>query len=424
MHILMPKDRKTNYRLTVFSIMAFTTIFFIWAYFAEIDEVVKGHGKVVTNSQNQILQHLEGGIISDIAVKEGDRVKKGAVIYRLNQAFFDANLREKEIETKALKVRALRLEAMLEGVSSFDIDETLTSAIPEIVENERKIFIEKMNEYNSTIKRLEQEAEQKRFEIVESESKMSNLERELSVAKESLEITEQLLKSKATSKQEYLRELSRKQSLTTEVDNAKNRLPVLKEELSQAELKIESERSKIRSELLKELSEVNLKIKQLQETNKAIRDRSLRSEIVSPTEGVVNSLYFHTVGGIIKPGDKVAEITPIEDSLMIEAKIKPSDRADIWVGQKASIEITAYNFSKYGLLEGVLTNISADAFSDEQGQSYYRIFVKTNENSFGKDNPILPGMLANVNILTGKKTVLEYIFVPLKKIAKNSLVEK
>lgn len=424
MHILMPSDRKRNYRFTVYPIMLFLVVFFVWAGFSKVDEVVRGHGKVIPNSQNQVLQHLEGGIISDIMVKEGDRVKKGQVIYKLNQAFFDANLREQELETYALRAKKQRLEAMLAGEDSVHFDAKLEENVPEIVSNELRIFKSKTNEYQQTLEQLQDTVDQKELEIDELEAKLKNLSIELGVASESLAITQKLYKAKATSRQEYLREFGKKQNLVTDTEEIKNKIPIVKEELSQAKSKIGTERSKIEAELLNELNEVNLKLQQLVETNKAIRDRSKRSEITTPVDGIVNKLYFYTIGGIIKPGDKVAEITPIEDSLMIEAKIKPSDRADIWVGQKASIEITAYDFSRYGMLESSLENISADTFTDEQGQIYYKIFVKAKENRFGKDHPILPGMLANVNILTGKKTILEYILVPIKKVTNNALIEK
>lgn len=424
MHILMPTDRKRNYRFTVYPIMLFLVVFFIWAGYSHIDEVVRGHGKVIPNSQNQVLQHLEGGIIADIMVKEGDRVKKGQVIYKLNQAFFDANLREQELETYSLQAKKQRLEAMLAGESSVVFDKKLEDNVPEIVQNEMRIFRSKTREYAHTIEQLEDTVDQKELEISELEAKLRNLEIELGVAGESLAITKKLYNAKATSRQEYLRELAKKQNLVTDTEEIKNKIPIVKEELSQAKSKIGTEQSKIETELLNDLNEVNLKLQQLRETNKAILDRSKRSEITTPVDGIVNKLYFHTVGGIIKAGDKVAEIIPVNDSLMIEAKIKPSDRANVWVGQKASIEITAYDFSRFGMLDGMLENISADTFTDEQGQIYYKIFVKAEENRFGKDNPILPGMLANVNILTGKKTILEYILVPLKKITNNALIEK
>jgi HlyD family secretion protein/adhesin transport system membrane fusion protein len=424
MHILMPKDRKLHYRLATIPIMLFVVVFFIWAATSEVDEVVRGHGKVIPNSQTQVLQHLEGGIISEILVREGDMVKKGDIIYKLSQAFFDANLREKEIETYSLLAKKERLEAMLDSNQTLIFSDPILQNVPTIARNERRIFESKISEYNSDIDQLEDIADQKRLQIEELENRLRNLEVELGLANESLSITERLYRSKATSRQEYLRELSKKQNLVTDVEDVKNKIPVLQEELSEALLKVESEKSKQQSEILSELNEVSIKLQQLEETNRAIKDRSKRSAIRSPVDGVVNKLYFHTIGGIIKPGDKIAEITPINDSLMIEAKIKPSDRADIWVGQKARVEITAYDFSRYGMLNGDLVNISADTFTDEQGQVFYNVFVKVDRSNFGKDNPIMPGMLANIHILTGKKSVLEYILIPIKKVTNNALIEK
>jgi membrane fusion protein, adhesin transport system len=171
------------------------------------------------------------------------------------------------------------------------------------------------------------------------------------------------------------------------------------------------------------LNRVRVQMNKLLEKGKANTDRETRKVIVSPVNGKINKLYFYTVGGIIKPGDKVAEITPIGESLSIEAQIKTSDRAMIWEGQKVNVEITAFDFSKYGMLEGTLVSISPDSFSDEKGNSYYKIKVETTQASFSENEIVLAGMVANLNILTGKKSILEYILKPLKDIQSQSLKE-
>ena len=179
-----------------------------------------------------------------------------------------------------------------------------------------------------------------------------------------------------------------------------------------------------KSKMLNKYSTLKVEMNKLEESIKGNNDRELRRSVTSPVNGVVNKMYFNTVGGIVRAGDNMAQITPIEDSLTIEAKIKTSDRAFVWSGQKVSIEITAYDFSKYGLLEGKIISISSDSFEEKNGASYYLVKVKANDFQFAPDLPILPGMVANINILTGKKTILQYILKPLKDIRRNALVEQ
>jgi HlyD family secretion protein/adhesin transport system membrane fusion protein len=180
----------------------------------------------------------------------------------------------------------------------------------------------------------------------------------------------------------------------------------------------------MKTEWLKKLSEVEVKIASLKETEVASSDREKRQLITSPVDGIVKKLYFNTIGGIVKSGDRIAEITPIDDSLVIEAKIKTNDRGDLVVGQDVAIEISAYSYSKYGYLKGKLIYISPDSFSEQNGLSYYTVKIKADHYEVAKGKEILPGMMATIHIKTGKKTILEYILKPLKDIQKNALIEK
>jgi HlyD family secretion protein/adhesin transport system membrane fusion protein len=238
-----------------------------------------------------------------------------------------------------------------------------------------------------------------------------------------MRIQDALLKKNVISRKNYLSELSKKQKYVTEIQELRSNIPIVEQEIEESEKKLKNVNSEILSKNLKQLSEVKLDIKQIEEKYKASLDREQRKFIISPVNGVVNKLYFNTLEGIIKPGDNIAEITPIEDALIIEAKIKTSDRAQIWSGQKVSIEITAYDFSKYGLLEGEIISISPDSTEDKLGNLHYILRVKAKKLGFDINTPILPGMVANINILTGKKSILRYLLKPLKDIAQKSLSE-
>jgi len=423
MNSVIPFDTQWNHRLVTWPIMIFMVVFLVWATFSEIDESVRGEGKVVPSGQTKMIQHLEGGIVAEILVEEGQNVKKGEALYRLSQAFFQADQKEKEIDLLALQARELRLKAEIDEAKSLSYSKSLKQKIPYIIENEKKLFKNSRDDFKEELGALQDKIEKEQFRLKEMQQKVQNYQVELGIAKEKLLIQENLMKKGAASRNDYLRELSVKQNLVTKIDSLKSSVPVTREDIQEASKNLKSYRAKAHTKQLKELTRVRIEMNKLLEKAKANTDRETRKLITSPVNGKVNKLYFHTIGGIIKPGDKVAEITPIGASLSIEAQIKTSDRAMIWEGQKVSVEITAFDFSKYGMLEGKLVSISPDSFTDERGNSYYQVKVKTTEASFSQDEPVLPGMVANLNILTGKKSILEYILKPLKDIKSQSLKE-
>lgn len=416
------QEEDWNYRLVIYPMMAFVVIFFVWAAFAEIDEVVKGEGRVIPSGQTKILQHFEGGIITDILISEGDSVKKGDVLYTLKNDYFMADLKSQELEIMALQAKAMRLEALIDSKNLVFAKE-FTQNISGIVESERQTFEEENANHKRQLGIAQDQLKQKVLRLDELTMKLQNLEMEMQLANENMQIQDALLKKNVVSRKNYLVELSKKQTLVTEIQNVRSLIPIVKEEIKESQKKVQSVNSEMLSKNLKQLSEVKLSIRQIQEKYKASLDRDLRKDIVSPVNGVVNKLYFNTVEGIIKPGDNIAEITPVEDKLVIEAKIKSSDRAQIWNNQKVSIEITAYDFSKYGLLEGRVVSISPDSTEDKLGNRYYMLRVKADTLGFDEDSQILPGMVANINIITGKKSVLRYLIKPLKDIAQNSFKE-
>lgn len=418
------EETKWNYYVSVVPIMLFFIAFISWAAFSEIDEVVRGSGKVVPSGQTKVLQNLEGGIVSSIKVQEGDKVKKGQTIYTLSNEFFKADLRSKEIDLLAFKASIIRLEASINEEQNVNFPQELQEKIPDIINNEKRIFQEDLNNKEAKIEIARDQLNQKKYKLQEAQTKFDNLSLELNLAQANMKILESLYKKKVVSKKEYISELSKKQNIVTKLSQTRNSIPIIKEEIKEAKKKIKTVKSDIRTKHLQKYSVLKAEIKKLIEKNRANTDRETRKDVVSPVNGIVNKLYFYTVGGIVKAGDKMAEITPLEDSLTIEARINTSDRALIWAGQDVSVEITAYDFSKFGLLNGKLISISPDSFEDRSGNVFYIVKVKADVNQFAPDLPILPGMVANINILTGKKTILQYIIKPLKDIGKNALIEQ
>jgi len=421
---LLFEDKKWNYYVSVIPIMLFFITFIIWASLSEIDEVVRGTGKVVPSGQTKILQNFEGGIISDLRVNEGDEVKKGQVIYTLSNQFFKADLESKKIDLLAFQASAQRLEASIKDKEDIKFSDDLVKKIPDIVRNEKRIFLEDLKNKKAKISIAMDQLKQKKYKLREAETKYENLNLELSLAQANMKILESLYKKQVVSKKEYIAELSKKQNIVTKLSETRNNIPIIKEEIQEARRKIQTVESDIKTKYLQKYSSLKAEINKLIEKNKANKDRELRTEVVSPVDGIINKLYFYTIGGIVKSGDKLAEITPIDDSLTIEAKVATSNRAQIWSGQDVSVEITAYDFSKYGSLDGKLISISPDSFEDKNGLVYYLVKVKVDTNQFAPDMKIMPGMIANINILTGKKTILQYIIKPLKDISRNAMGEK
>jgi len=412
-----------NHRLVTWPIMLFTLVFIVWASLSEVDESVRGEGNVVPSGQTKIIQHLEGGIIQQRYIKEGESVIKGQPLFKLSQAFFLSEKDEKEVELASLYVQEIRLNAEIKEKKSVYFDKKYSKTIPLIIKNERSIFKVNRRSFNEELSILEETINKKNFQIKEMKNKLYNLGIELKIAKENVTIQENLVKQGASSRQMYLTALAKKQSFITQRQSLELSIPVVHEERDEAQKKYENFKSKEHAKQLKELRKVRISITKLLKRSLANSDREVRKTILSPVNGTIKKIYFHTIGGIVKPGDPVVEITPVGDSLLIVGHIKTSDRARVWTGQKASISISAFDFSRYGALEGTLIAISPDSFTDNKGMSYYEVKLKTDKASFSESEIVLPGMSADINILTGKKTIMEYILKPLKDIKKNALRE-
>ena len=418
----MMLEKEWNYYITVIPIGLFFLVILLWAAFFNIDEVVRGEGRVIPSGQTKVLQHMEGGIVSKILVKEGEKVTINQPIYQLEQASFTAEVNEKDSERVALEAKQHRLESLI-----YDRNLVFSSEFskdhPQIVQNEMQIFYSERLNSSERLNGATQKVEQKKYEIQDLQNKLKDLTVELDVANQNTAIAEQLMKSGAGSKREYLAEIAKRQNLITELNGVKNQIPVAKGKMQEGIFELGSIKSEIKSKALNELQDVHLKLKQTADQSQASNDRTKRLLITSPVKGIVNKLYYYTIGGAIKAGDKVAEITPLEDGFMIDANIKASDRGRIWIGQKASIEITAYDYARYGRIDGELVSISPDSYTTQKGEILYAVKVKAFKDNLGSNLPIMPGMEANVNIITGKRTVLSYIILPVKRIGQNSMLE-
>jgi len=375
----------------LYGIIAFLIVGIIWAKFAILDEVTSGQGKVIPSSQIQVIQNLEGGILSEIFVREGDTVEKGQVLVRIDDTRFASRYREGRAKYLSLLASTARLKAEESGKTSVDYPEVVKQEAPHLIGIENDLF------------------NQHREQLL---SNLSTLTQSYKLAQEELDITKPLVEEGLMSQLELIR-------LQRDVNEIKGKIEQAKEEFE----------SVAHGEYNKQQSELS----QLTEALLAMEDRMVRTTVRSPVKGTVKKVNIATIGGVIQPGMDIMEIVPLEDTLLIEAKIRPKDIAFIHPGQKAIVKFTAYDYSIYGGLDGVVEYISADTIEEEdkqampQDESFYKILVRTNTNHLGTDTkplPIIPGMVCTVDILTGKKSVLDYILKPIFKARQSALRER
>ncbi|MDA0261798.1 MAG: HlyD family type I secretion periplasmic adaptor subunit, partial [Proteobacteria bacterium] len=389
-------------------VLAFAAAIF-WASRAPLDEVTVGTGRVIPSSQIQVVQNLEGGILSEILIREGEIVKVGQTLLRIDDTGAASTFRENRARTLSLEAQIARLKAEIDGGEP-KFSSTLEGSAPTIA-RERALFRARRAELDSSISILRRQEEQRQQEIVEVQSKVKQLETRMTLANQELGIIEPMVKKGVTSRVELLRLQRQVAGLNGELHGAKLSIPRIRSALSETRRRIEERRATFRKEAQIELNESAVRLNILKEAMTAVADRVRRTEVKSPVFGTIKQLKINTIGGVIRPGMDLLEIVPLEDNLLIEAQVRPSDIAFLRPGQAAKVKITAYDFAQYGSLEAKLEHISADTIIDEKGESYYQIRVRTDRSYLGKTErplPIIPGMVAQVDILTGKKTVLDY----------------
>ena len=400
-----------------------------WAALAALDETVRGAGKVIPSSEIKRIQNFEGGIVAQILVKAGQEVRKDDILIRLQEVQFSSRLREHQSMHLDLLATIARLEAQLDGREDIRLPQEVLERKPDLAASQKRLMLSRQMVYRSALDVLVQEREQIGQELKEARSRLEYQGRNLSLLRKELDMIAPMVARGAASEMEELKLRRQVNEVTGTIQETRIQIPKIQSALQAAENRIEEEKSRQRSELLKELDEARTQLESMQEKLPALADQVDRTVVRSPVDGIVKQVFVNTIGETISPGKDMVEIVPLEDSLLVEAQVMPQDIAFIHPGQNASVRLTAYDSSIYGSLEGVVEHISADAITDEQQKySYYLVNIRTQENSlkdrFGKELPIIPGMVAEISILTGKKTVLEYILKPIIKTRQNALRER
>jgi len=427
--LVTDEDLPLYRHLQLFAILAIIIVFVGWANWAKLDEITRGNGKVVPSSEVQVIQHQEGGTVKSLLVKEGDNVSAGQVLMQLSDVGASSELGSTQARLLGLQAKVLRLEAEAEGRATLEFSDEMIEAVPQTVQEELNTFRANQSQIRSQKSVLESQVSQRRAEINEINTRIRDLNRVISLTNDEKAMLQPLVDRGSAPKRDILQldqQLAQQQS---EINGLRSSLPRARGAMNEALARLKDIETTAKTEAQNELTATLIESKTTEQQMPALQDRRSRTEIRSPVRGIVKDIRIQTDGGsgVIRPGDPIMEIVPLDDQLVVEARIKPSDVAFLHPGQKATVKITAYDFSIYGGLEGELTGISADTITDEQGESFYQIRVTTNENTItrnGQDLPIIPGMVASIDILTGEKTVMEYIMKPLVKTLSQAMNER
>ncbi|MFV3284224.1 HlyD family type I secretion periplasmic adaptor subunit [Pseudomonas sp. NY15356] len=413
-------------RLTVWLAAALLLVALAWAKFAVIDEVTVGEGKAIPSSKVQVVQNLEGGIVTEIFVREGQMVDKGATLLRLDDTRFLSNKGESEADRYALTAQVERLSAEAEGHPLVLSDEVRAKA-PQVAEDEVALYESRQRRLASEKQTLNEQLRQKTQELAEFRSKVEQYRSALGLLQQELNMSTPLVGTGAISPVEILRLKQRTVEARGQLNATSLAIPRAEAAVAEIKSKIQESDATFRSEAAKELNDKRTELSKITASSIAIDDRVNRTTVVSPVRGIVKLLKVNTIGGVVQPGSDLVEIVPIEDNLLIEAKVRPQDVAFLHPGQTAMVKVTAYDYTIYGGLKGTLELIGADTVTDDKGNAFYLIQVRTEKNHLGGDKKpllIIPGMVATVDIITGQKSVLDYLLKPVLKARTEALRER
>lgn len=395
----------------------------VWAGFAEIDEVTRGEGKVVPSSQLQVIQSVDGGVVEEVLVREGEVVEAGQLLMRVDPTRFVSSLRENQAEYLALRAKAARLEALTQG-SSFAPPPEVVRDAPDIVAHERRLYESSRDEMSAQLSIASEQLTQRRQELNEIIARRDQAAQGFALVQQELTVTRPLKESGAVSDVDLLRLEREATRLRGERDQATAQISRVQAAISEATRKIQEIELNVRNQMRNELSATLSRISSLSAGSGSLADKVKHAEIRAPMRGTVQRLLVTTVGGVVQPGREVVEVVPLDDSLLVEVQIKPRDIAFLRPGQEAMVKFSAYDFSIYGGLEAVLEHISPDTVIDEQGDANYVVRVRTLESSLGEGLPVIPGMMVETDILTGKKTILSYLIKPVLRAKAKALSER
>ncbi|PPR20808.1 MAG: Type I secretion system membrane fusion protein PrsE [Alphaproteobacteria bacterium MarineAlpha10_Bin2] len=424
---LETKARARGWRRSAFLIILAIAVLLTWANYAELEEVAVASGEVVPQGQVKVIQHLEGGIISQIFVTEGTIVEAGDLLLQLDRGITGSNRDEVQIELDGLILTRVRLVAESQG-TELVFPEAESARQPELVVAERQTFEGHKLELASTITVLREQQRQRELDVRQIRAQLNSVRNNLALTLERFVMSEELLSEGLTPKIDHVQIKQEVEELQGEMEELKSAIPRAQASIAEASGRIKEEKLRAKRIALEEKSAVERRIAAAREKLSRATDQVVRSEITSPIAGVVQSMRHHTIGGVARPGEPLMEIVPTQERLVIEAKLNPTDIGYVRVGHKSLVKITTYDFSRYGGLEGKVVSISPDSHVDPAtGQSYFRVIAETDKNYLGDgpgDLPIAPGMEATLDIHTGSKSVMQYLLKPVIKVKSEAFRER
>jgi len=414
-------------RLMLWIVFFVVILLVAWAAYAQIDEKTPGMGKVVSSSYVQKIQAVDPGQVEKILVKEGQKVERGELLLQIGQARYMAEWGVADAKYHSLKAKEARLQALLEG-KAFVIPEEVLKSAPAIAAEEQEHYRSSLEEAEYQLSILRGQLTQREQELREVEASYTKAENSLKLAEEDLEKYLRLLPSGSVSEVEVN---NQKRIVEEFGGNRRQDAEKIKRShaaIAEAKDKIREAQLKINNQWRNDLITTSGQLKVVSSEAELGKDKLEQADVRSPVRGIVQRLHVNTVGGVVQQGKDLVEIVPLDDELLIEAKIKPRDIGFLREGMAAKVKITAFDFAIYGGLEGTLDYVSADAVTDDpidRGNIYFVIRVKTNKTTIGKNNErIMPGMAAEVDVLTGKKSVLSYLLKPVLRAKENALTER
>ena len=402
-------------RAILYAVLILSAMGIYWASVSEVEQVTRGQGKVIPASQIQVVQNLEGGILSEILVKVGDTVKKDQLLLKIDQTRFSSSVQQNRSKYLSNKAKAARLQAETSGMP-FRVPAEVMAEKPEIGIREQELYESRKTELRSSLEIKQEQYNQRNNELKELNTKLAELNKTYLLFQKELKLMKPLVAQGAVSEMEVLRLEREAGAMQGDIEQTKQAIPRAQSKIEESQMALKELRLAFINKAKADLNEVSAQLGEDAATSIALKDRLDRTFVKSPVNGTINRLLINTVGGVIQPGMNLIEIVPLEGTLLVEAMIKPSDIAFLSPNLDAMVKFTAYDFTIFGGLAAKLEQISADSITDEKGNSFYLVRLRTDKSYLGpKTNPlpIIPGMVASVDILTGKKTVLSYLLKPI-----------
>ena len=417
-----PRKIRTIMYFWLIAIMMFIT----WAYFAQIDEIARGDGDIVPSGENQMVQNLEGGIVEEIMVKEGQFVEKDQLLIKIDNQKSQSSFSTNAIKADALDAKIMRLTAESNG-KAFIIPKAMMEKIPQFIENEKSLYNTNKQQLISKLNSLKAQLSQRKQELSEARSSRNSLKESLNFINREVKITKPMVARGVRSKIDFLKLQREANGVKENYDSVRLSIPRLESAIREVKSTIKETTLLFQSAAKEKLNEAVSELRGYRANSTALQDQVKRTLVRAPMKGIVQQLFVHTVGGVIQPGADILEIVPTDSTLLVEVKIKPSDIAFIYFGQKAIVKFSAYDYAIYGGLDGEVVLISADTITDQKENVFYTVRIKTNKNFLerqGKELKIIPGMTVSVDIITGRKSVLDYILKPILKTKQYTFTER